>query len=142
MVNLPADDSKMNEFAVASKEITIDVVKNLLGDFNWRPRVTAAYFAAIKNYKELDDLIGRHLVKSEVTYAGFGYCLALAIFATDNSKDYLKRYLDYYLDRKELYFDQAHAFCALEYLDKDLAAEFIVKWNSFISDKPYWNLEK
>ena len=90
----------------------------------------------------MDDVIGRHLIKSEVCYAGVGYCLALAIFATDKSKDYTKTYLDYYLDRKDLYFDQSSAFCALEYLDKESVTNLIPKWNSFISDKPYWNLNK
>jgi len=142
MVNLPTYDSKIKEFAASSNEITIDIVKKLLGDFNFRPRISAAYFAAINNYKELDDIIGRHLIKSEVAYAGFGYCLALATFATDRSKGYLMTYLDYYLDRKDLYFDQSSAFCALEYLDNESATNLVNKWNSFISDKPYWNLDK
>jgi len=142
MVNLPADNDKIQEFATTAKEITIDIVRDLLGDFNWRTRICGAYFTAINNYKELEDVIGKHLLKSEVCYAGVGYCFALATFATDNSKEYLKRYLDYYLDRKDLYFDQSTAFCALEYLNKESITNLVDKWNSFVSDKPYWNLDR
>lgn len=135
------DEETIKNFADASKEINIDIVKTLLGDFNWRTRITGAYFAAINNYKELDDIIGRHLLKSEVCYAGIGYCVALTTFATDKSLDSLATYLNYYLGRKELDFDQATAFCALEYLDKNQASNLIEKWNSFVADKEHRRLE-
>jgi hypothetical protein len=41
-------------------EITIDVCLSLLGDFNWRTRLVGAYFAAIKGYHKLIDIIGNH----------------------------------------------------------------------------------
>jgi hypothetical protein len=132
----------VEQFAKASEQITLDDIKKMLGDFNWRMRICGAYFAAIKNYKELDEIIGRHLVKSEVTYAADGYCLALATFDTEISRKYLKKYLDYYLDRKDLWFDQEDAFCALEYLDKDHVKGLQEKWSSFVSDKPNWDIER
>lgn len=81
-------------------------------------------------------------MKSEVCYAGAGYCLALACFATENSKEYLKKYLEYYLERKDLWFDQAAAFCALEYLDKKASNQLMNKWQDFIYDKPNWDLKR
>jgi len=137
-----AEEATIHEFADAANEITIDIVKKLLSDFDWRTRITGAFFAAINNYNEVQDIIGRHLLKSEVCYAGSGYCLALATFGSDDAKNYLAAYLDYYLDRKDLWFDQADAFCALEYLDKEKADKLLNKWNSFVSDKEYWSLEK
>lgn len=136
------DESTIKTFGDASKEIDQEIVLKLLSDFNWRTRITGAYFSAINHYHEFEDIIGRHLLKSEVCYAGSGYCLALATFGTENAKKYLIDYLDYYLDRKELWFDQADAFCALEYLDKNSANNLIDKWNSFVADKTYWSLEK
>lgn len=136
------DDTTIKPFADSAKEINIDIVNKLLGDFNWRTRITGAFFAAINDYKGLEDIIGKHLLKSEVCYAGSGYCLALAVFRSDNSKKYLTEYLDYYLERKDLWFDQADAFCALEYLDKNEAEKLLDKWNSFVADKQYWSLEK
>jgi hypothetical protein len=135
------DEDKIAAFANASSEIDNSIVAKLLGDFNWRTRITGAFFAAIKKYVELEDQIGKHLLKSEVVYAGAGYCLALAIFGTDTSKDFLKKYLEYYLDRKDLSFDQAYAFCALEYVDKDAANILYKKYQEFVEDKPFWNLD-
>ncbi|MBO9199525.1 MULTISPECIES: DUF6000 family protein [Niastella] len=137
-----ADETTIKAFSEAAKEINIDIVKALLGDFNWRTRISGAFFAAINNYHELEDIIGKHLLKSEVCYAGSGYCLALATFATDKAKDYLITYLDYYLDRKDLWFDQSTTYCALEYLDKNATARLTTKLNSFIIDKTNWDLEK
>jgi hypothetical protein len=94
------DQETIAKFAAAAKEITPEIVKQLLGDFDWRPRIVGAYFAAIKGYNELRDIIGIHLLKSEVCYAGYGYALALAVFADEKSKTYLSLYLDYYLKRK------------------------------------------
>ncbi|HEY0657842.1 MAG TPA: DUF6000 family protein, partial [Pyrinomonadaceae bacterium] len=47
-------------------EITKEVITALLGDFNWRTRQTGAFFAVIKNHTDLIDIIGVHLLKSEV----------------------------------------------------------------------------
>jgi len=136
-----ADQATIKAFADASLEIDKSIVLKLLSDFNWRTRITGAFFSAINNYQEFEDIIGNHLLKSEVCYAGSGYCLALATFDTDNARKYLFTYLDYYLDRNDLWFDQAEAFCALEYLDKPQADILKAKWNNFVADKEYWNLE-
>ncbi|MEA5405828.1 DUF6000 family protein [Arcicella sp. DC2W] len=136
-----ANDITIETFAETAVAMSPDIVLKLLGDFDWRTRITGAYFSAINNYHEFEDIIGKHLLKSEVCYAGTGYCLALATFGTDNAKQYLVRYLDYYLGRKDLWFDQADAFCALAYLDKSQADKLIKKWNSFVANKQNWNLE-
>jgi hypothetical protein len=135
------EDDGIRAFAIASKEINLGIVKTLLGEFDWRPRITAAYFAAINNYKELDGLVGRHLLKSDVAYAGAGYCLALAAFDTSDAKQYLTTYLEYYLQQTELWFDQGEAFCALEMLDQPATDVFKNKWKQFVSDKTNWDIE-
>ncbi|QJB34603.1 hypothetical protein HF329_26205 [Chitinophaga oryzae] len=129
-------------FAQAAREINIDIVKKLLGDFDWRPRITGAYFAAINQYQELEDIIGRHLLKSEVCYAGQGYCLALAAFGTHTSQKYLTDYLKHYLEQKDLWFDQASALAALYHLSPEEADKLTGQWNTFIADKENWNLER
>lgn len=137
-----ADGSAIAEFAAAAQTIDVDIVRRLLGDFNWRTRITGAYFAAINRYVELVDILGTHLLKSEVCFAGKGYALALAIIGGERATDYLVRYLDYYLDRTDLYFDQGEAFCALEHLDKAAAEARREKWDSFVANKPYWDLAR
>ena len=50
-------------------EIDKSIVSQLLGDFNWRMRSVGARFATYMNYREFEDIIGVHLLKSEVCYA-------------------------------------------------------------------------
>ena len=139
-----ADEFILN-FEPIRAELNIEVVKNLLGDFNWRTRIVGAYFASIMECKSVEDIIGIHLLKSQVCYAGNGYCLALATFNTRSGIEYLKKYLEYYLTRKDLDFDQTDVMCALKWADNlngtneaDNYLELYNEWNS----KPYGqNLE-
>lgn len=142
MTSLNARDSKVLEaFAKASKEITPQIVKQLLGDFDWRPRIVGAYFAAIKEYSEMKDIIGVHLLKSEVCYAGAGYALALAVFGDEQSKGYLEVYLDFYLKQKDLWFDQADVLAALYIISSGEAETYLASWQDYIADKPYHSLD-
>jgi hypothetical protein len=99
-------------------EITPTLCLSLLGDFNWRTRLVGAYFAAVKGYQELIDIIGIHLLKSEVCCVGHIYALTLIFFKTDKSIEFLNRYLDYYLTTPNLYFDQTSVMEAVLYLDE------------------------
>ncbi len=126
-------------------QITKGVVLDLLGDRNWRTRITGAYFAAVKQYIEMQDIIGTHLLRSDLCCAGGGYCITLAAFNTQESVGYLKKYLDYYLSEPELWFEQKSALEAVKYLDKingtnDLQ-RYLLNWNRFIENKPYWKEE-
>jgi hypothetical protein len=121
----------------AKPEITTDICLLLLGDFNWRTRKVGAYFAAIKGYPELIEIIGTHLLKSEVCYAGHIYALTLAFFNDDQCTHYLNKYLDYYLTQPSLYFDQKYVLEAVLYLDKQNGTNFFsmheAKWITFQS---------
>ncbi|RZK23023.1 MAG: hypothetical protein EOO43_08945 [Flavobacterium sp.] len=120
--------------------ITKEIVAKLLGDFNWRTRQTGAFFAAVKNYTEFIDIIGIHLLKSEVTYAGQVYACVLAYFNTEKSIVYLNDYLTYYLDKTELWFDQSAVMEALKYVDEkresNLLSVHLNSWLKFIEHKP------
>jgi hypothetical protein len=141
MLSFPSKDEQKKNYAKAAKQIDPFIISALIGDFDWRSRITAAYFIAINQYITFEDIIGRMLLKSEVCYAGSAYCLVLAEFGTITAKNYLAEYLDYYLQRSDLWFDQADAFCALEYIDPSAVQPFQAKWNEFVADKPNWNLE-
>lgn len=136
------DEQTLQSFASAAKKIDCAIVLQLLEHYDWRTKITGAFFAAIKGYKELEDIIGKNLLKSELTYAGYGYCVALATFSTEASNRYLITYLDFYLGQKDLWYDQADAFCALEYIDKRSAEDRFQLWQEFIANKPYWNLDR
>ena len=106
-----------NQFKLIKNELNEDIVRTLLGDFNWRTRKVGAIFTIVKNYSQFEEIIGNHLLKSEVCYAGRFYALALAYINTDSSVRFLKQYLEYYLTRHDLDFDQVIVMNALVYLD-------------------------
>lgn len=127
-------------------ELTPDIASSLLQDFNWRTRITGAWFAALMGCVELEDAIGDLLLRSEVCYAGGGYCVALASFATPQSVDHLKNYLSFYLPRIDCWYDQGMALAALLLLDKALGTDhgssFLPLWRTFTANKPTWHLER
>lgn len=115
----PYGDQKwIEEIKEIKNEITPGICLSLLGDFNWRTRLVGAYFAAVKGYEDLIDIIGIHLLKSEVCCVGHIYAVTLAFFKTDKSVEFLNKYLDYYLTTPSLYFDQKYVMEAILYLDK------------------------
>ena len=146
MVPIRDKESFINQLHPVKRELNSDIIKQLLGDFNWRTRSTGARFASLLNLTEVEDIIGIHLLKSQVCYAGDSYCLALASFNNSNSIFYLEKYLEYYLQRTDLYFDQSSAMAALIWLDNknktDNAKKLQPLWDKFVKDKPNWDLNK
>lgn len=126
--------------------VSDELVSQLLAHFDWRPRVAAAYLAALTGRTNFRDWLGKLLLRSDVCYAGAAYCIALADFNSDESVDVLCQYLDYYLEHNELWFDQGDAMAALVYLDKarhtDVASVYKDRWSVFVRDKPSWAIEK
>ena len=127
-------------------EITPVIVNALLADFNWRSRITGALFVALRNAVEHQDDIGRLLLRSDVCWAARGYSLALARLNTPVAVQYMRDYLEYYLQRPDLWFDQADVMAALYYSDSingtTYADELRPRWEVFVHDKPNWNLDR
>ena len=89
-------DKNWENLLIQTKDkITKEVVVKLLGDFNWRTRQTGAFFAAIKHFTDLTDIIGTHFLKSEVCYAGQVYAYTFASFNTETCIEYLDNCLLY-----------------------------------------------
>lgn len=139
------DDFFKENFEKVSQELSEDIVLQLLSDFNWRTRIVGAYFCSIMNYISFEKIIGNLLLRSDVCYAGAGYCYALASFNTEGSRRYLLKYLDYYLKKKKLWFDQSVAMSALSYLDElnstDDFTDLLPLWKKFVKNKPFWNIK-
>lgn len=133
------NDEWIMKVADVYNDITDDIILRSLGDFNWRTRSVGAFFAVVKDKKEYIDIIGTHLLKSEVCYAGRTYAKALAYFNTDIGNQYLERYLEYYLKQLQLYFDQRDVFGAVKYLDEVNGTNKLKKyskdWKLYLSDK-------
>ncbi|KAA2242651.1 hypothetical protein F0L74_08965 [Chitinophaga agrisoli] len=133
------DADWINSIKEVKKDCTKEICLLLLGDFNWRTRSVGAYFAAVQGYTDLIDIIGVHLLKSEVCYAGETYALVLAFFNTATGTQYLSRYLDHYLTQPTLYFDQEHVLYALIFLDQQngtqYAAKHIDSWKALLAQR-------
>ena len=127
-------------------EIDAALVRALLCEPDWRPRLVGAYMAAAKSMVELDEHIARLLLRSDVCFAGIGYCLALACFDTEVSAKALDDYLTHYLTRPDLPFDQGEAMAALGHLDglhgTHARAAHLTAWQAFVADKPRWQLRR
>jgi hypothetical protein len=110
------------ELADAADEITPHELGVLL-EAGWRERKTAAWLIAIAGRTEFRDRLGELLVASEVCFAGQGYCVAFATFGTSADADLLTAYLDRYLQRPDLDYDQPFVLGALLHLDSTRATE-------------------
>ncbi len=139
------DDFFKEKLLEVSHDLSEDIVFQLLSDFNWRTRIVGAYFTAIMKYDAFEHTIGNLLLRSDVCYAGAGYCFALASFNSDTSRKYLLEYLDYYLKKKNLWFDQCTAMSGIRYLDDqndtDIFPEYLPRWKKFVRNKPNWDLD-
>jgi predicted RNA-binding protein with RPS1 domain len=117
-------------------QIDESLVSRLLAHFNWRTRIAGAYFAAIKNYTQFEEQIGRLLLKSDLCFAATGYCIAIARFNTEQGRNFLKQYLRYYLTKPNLYFEQSFVLQTLLCLDSlnqtKHALEFRELWKGFL----------
>ncbi len=112
-----------SDYLKIKPEINRDVVNKIIGQKNWGERMVGAFFCAIENLTEFEDIIGIHFLKSELVHQGKGFSLALASFSSDQSILYLKTYLDYYLTRKDLFYEQNYAMSALKWIDEKNKSE-------------------
>jgi Family of unknown function (DUF6000) len=139
------DEPWIEQLRAIKAKITPEIIASCLGDFNWRTRQTGAFFAAITNQEQFIDVIGTHLLKSEVCYAGGVYSMVFAAFNTAACVAYLNAYLEYYLRRPDLWFDQSKAMSALLYLDQQNGTHHIERhqeqWLKFLANKPQWGQE-
>jgi hypothetical protein len=125
-------------------EISTEVISTLLDQLDWRPRLVGGYFVAIKKQSRFEDQIGSLLLRSDVCYAALGYSLALARLNSRISIRYLYSYLEYYLTRHDLWFDQSIVMAALGYVDATnqthLVDDLMPLWNQFLRARPGWNV--
>jgi hypothetical protein len=80
----------------------------------WRERLTAAWVSGLRDERALIPRLSELLLESAVPFAGQGYCAALAAMPGDESRAGLGAYLDAYLPRLDLDYDQPWACAALE----------------------------
>ncbi|MFE1322253.1 DUF6000 family protein [Kitasatospora phosalacinea] len=99
-----------------AREIT-DRELGILLESHWRPRLAAAWLIGVDRRESFRGLIGELLLESRYVYAGRGYCFALARLGTEEDARLLTAYLDRYLRRPDLVYDQYWAISALLHID-------------------------
>ncbi|WP_285735531.1 DUF6000 family protein [Kitasatospora phosalacinea] len=123
--------------AITPPELTV------LLEGGWRERRTAAWLIAVAGRDGFRERLGELLLASEACYAGTAYALALAVLGTPADADLLVAYLERYLRRPDLFYDQPAAIGALLHLDAglgaDRAARFLAPgglWEQWIGGPP------
>lgn len=126
-----------------------EIIQRLLAG-GWREQITASWFCGLKGWSQYADEIGAKLLESKMTYAGQGHCFALACFANDKSMKYLTEYLDIYLPKTNLHYDQAWVMPALMWVDEqndtNHASQYLASgglWEKYVADKDSdsWQLD-
>ncbi|MFE6710128.1 DUF6000 family protein [Streptomyces sp. NPDC057695] len=103
--------------------ITDEELEALLA-YEWRSRLTAAWLIGVDRRERFRTRVGDLLLASEDCYSGAAYCFALARFGTHADAEILTAYLDHYLPRTDLHYDQPAALGALLHLDAHRASRF------------------
>jgi hypothetical protein len=108
----------LQQLAASARQASDHDLAMLLGS-DWRPRLTASWLIALDRRQQFRQRIGDLLLAGELTYAGQGYCLALARFATTADAELLAAYLA----QPDKRYDQPWALGALLHLDEQLRAD-------------------
>ncbi|MEV7346073.1 DUF6000 family protein [Streptomyces sp. NPDC093544] len=139
----PEYDRFVQALGEDARLITPDEIAILL-EGGWRERRTAAWLIAVGRRTDFRERLGELLLASEVCCAGSAYCVALAGFGTPRDADLLAAYLDRYLRRPDLAYDQTVAMGALVFtalnLGGDQAARFLGPdgmWEQWLHDAPH-----
>ncbi|WP_327434634.1 DUF6000 family protein [Streptomyces sp. NBC_01236] len=118
----PEYDRFVRDLAEDAGLITTQEIATLL-EGGWRERRTAAWLVAVARRTEFRERLGELLLASELCCAGLAYCVTLASFGTPRDADLLAAYLDRYLRRPDLAYDQTVAMGALVFIDLNLGGD-------------------
>jgi Family of unknown function (DUF6000) len=133
----------------ALEEVQPDIISTLLNERDWRPRLTAGWFAGVKRWEGFTQQIGDLLIASELCYQGQGFCFALARFGSDGAVLRLQQYLDIWLSRPDCCYDQDWALASLQWIDEQRGTGYAMPylaaggpWETFVVNKPNWDLSR
>jgi hypothetical protein len=117
-----------------ARQITDGELRQLLA-YPWRAQLTGGWLAGVARRDDHRERIGELLLASQTSFAGQGFCFALARFGTRQDAHLLVDYLDRYLPRLDLFYDQHWAMGALLHLDSRLDTDHA---NRFLHDSGAW----
>jgi hypothetical protein len=103
-------------------DISLDVAQALWAVEEWRCNIMASWWATVWGWPEAVTEVERLLIPSRLTYSGQGHCVALAGLSTPEAGRVLVIYLDTYLPRADLVYNQGWAMSALSIVDEALGS--------------------
>lgn len=125
----------------ALSDLDDEIIQQLLSG-GWREQITGSWFCGLKGWSQYANKIGKKLVASQMAYAGQGHCFALACFANDESVEFFTEYLNIYLRKTDLHYDQGWVMPALMWVDEqnniNHASKYLKSgglWEKYIADK-------
>ena len=143
---LRMDGAELDAFVAALAQDAARVAPReleLMLEGGWRERRTSAWFISVAGRTEFRERIAALLLESEVCCAGQAYCVALAGFGTTADAEILADYLERYLPRPDLDYDQPWAMGALLHMEavlgNDRTARLIAAdgpWQRWIVGRP------
>jgi hypothetical protein len=133
--NEPDRESFGAALAEDARQISDEELEKLLSS-EWRARLTAAWLIGLDRRVKFRHVLGELLLESQLTYAGQGYCFALARFEQPDSADILAAYLEHYLPRTDCHYDQHWAIGSLLHLDERLGTN---RADQFLSPGGPWH---
>jgi hypothetical protein len=142
LVTLPASerDELSAGMQLVAGDVTLDDAEALWPG-GWREGLMASWWAGLWRWPQLIVAVEPLLIPSRSTYEGQGHCFGLSRVASRGSQSVLMRYLDEYLSRRDLYYDQAWAMAALELVCGELGeavpSEYQVGWSRWSEGKPH-----
>ncbi|MYV41935.1 hypothetical protein GT030_24470 [Streptomyces sp. SID1328] len=144
----PASDRFMRDLREDAGLITPGEIAKLL-EGSWRERRTGAWLVAVSRRTEFREDLGRLLLASEVCCVGLAYSVTLASFGTARDADLLAAYLDRYLRRPDLPYDQTVVMGALLFIDLTLGGGQADRfrepgglWQRWLQDAPHTQADR
>ncbi|QNS04343.1 DUF6000 family protein [Streptomyces xanthii] len=108
--------------------VVTDAELSALLGYEWRSRVTGANLIGVGRRTSFREQLRELLLASDFCFAGSAYCFALARFGTAADAEILTAYLDRYLPRTDLRYDQPAALGALVHLDTLLGTDHATRF--------------
>ena len=142
---LPEHPETLTRFLNSCSSLDERTAEMLLTEPEWRGRQTVSWMIGVNRWEQFVPQMVRQLLASEVVYAGSGYCVGLALIASEEAQNGLVEYLDTWLPEYDSPYDQHWAMGALIEVDRvrgTLEADRFLAddglWDSWLAAQPGW----
>ena len=129
-------DEIVREMRAIAPEMTFATAVYLWSQ-GWREALMASWWAAVWQWPQTVGQVEPLLIPSRSSFEGQAHCLALTQVRSARSRAVLMRYLDEYLPRPDLDYDQPWAMAALQLACADaaepVAGRYLEAWQEWRS---------